>query len=163
MADAGVYDEVTGILLGRLFRSIGADIAAGAPPNAGVLEVGCGPGQLSLRLARDYELDVIGVDLGPAMIERASAKAASLSRPPTFPVSNAAAMTFDDASFDFVVSTLSAHYWSDAPVGLAEIARVLRPGGKALIRDSRRVVNRSMATPPIPSRTCRPVRFAWSA
>ncbi len=139
IADATGYDRLTGLLLGWLFRSIAADIASQASPGAKVLEVGCGPGYLSIRLARDNGLDVTGIDLDPAMIERARAKAEHLStgqtRMPRFTVGNAAAMTFDDASFDLVVSTLSMHHWSDRPSGLAEITRVLRPGGTALIWD----------------------------
>jgi len=48
-----------------------------------------------------------------------------------------ASLTFPDRSFDLVVSTLSMHHWSDPAAGLAEIGRVLRPGGRALIWDFR--------------------------
>jgi len=44
-------------------------------------------------------------------------------------------MTFEDQSFDFVVSTLSMHHWADASAGLTEVARVLRPSGRALVWD----------------------------
>ena len=60
IADATGYDRLTGLLLGWLFRSIAADIASQASPGAKVLEVGCGPGHLSIRLARDHALDVTG-------------------------------------------------------------------------------------------------------
>jgi len=46
-----------------------------APDGARVLEVGCGPGHLSIRLARQHGLDMTGLDLDPAMIERARANA----------------------------------------------------------------------------------------
>jgi 2-polyprenyl-3-methyl-5-hydroxy-6-metoxy-1,4-benzoquinol methylase len=52
MGDAGAYDAMTRLLLGRLYDSIAANVAATVPPDARVLEVGCGPGHLSLRLAR---------------------------------------------------------------------------------------------------------------
>ena len=48
-----------------------------------------------------------------------------------------ASLPFPDGSFDLVVSTLSLHHWADPQAGLAEIARVLRPGGRALIWDFR--------------------------
>jgi ubiquinone/menaquinone biosynthesis C-methylase UbiE len=47
-------------------------------------------------------------------------------------------MPFDDASFDLVVSTFSMHHWDDKVAGLVDVARVLRPGSRALIWDLRR-------------------------
>jgi ubiquinone/menaquinone biosynthesis C-methylase UbiE len=58
-------------------------------------------------------------------------------RQPSFLVGDAAALAFPDGSFDLVVSTLSMHHWADPAAGLAEIGRVLRPGGRALIWDFR--------------------------
>jgi len=138
IGDAGAYDLHTRILSGSLFRPIAADIAAAAPPSARILEVGCGPGHLSVRLARDHDVDVTGIDLDPGMIERAQANAdrdAGARRQPRFVVGDVAALPFDDASFDVVVSTFSMHHWSDPPSGLREISRVLRPEGTALIWD----------------------------
>jgi ubiquinone/menaquinone biosynthesis C-methylase UbiE len=113
IANAGAYDRLTHLLLGSLIRSIGADIAASATPGARVLDVGCGPGHLSARLAHDHGLEVTGLDLDPAMIERASAHAAravaSPGRQPSFVEGDVAALPFEDASFDLVVSTFSFH------------------------------------------------------
>lgn len=139
IGDARAYDSVTRLVLGSFHRRIAADIAAGAPSGARVLEVGCGPGHLSIRLARRYGLEVTGVDLDPAMIERARANchragAADLA---TFRVGDVAAMPFNDESVDLVVSTLSMHHWADPAAAMAEVGRVLRPGGRALIWDFR--------------------------
>jgi SAM-dependent methyltransferase len=141
IADAVVYDALTGLALGSLFARIAADVAALAPDGARVLEVGCGPGRLSIRLARQHGLDVTGLDLDPAMVERARANA---HRPgngdeprPSFLVGDVASLAFPDASFDLVVSTLSMHHWADPNAGLAEIGRVLRPGARALVWDLR--------------------------
>jgi ubiquinone/menaquinone biosynthesis C-methylase UbiE len=106
-----------------------------------VLEVGCGPGHLSIRLAHDHGLEVTGLDLDPAMIERARANA-ERTRPraegsPSFVVGDVASLPFGDGSFDLVVSTLSMHHWAEPTKGLAEIGRVLRPGGRALVWDFR--------------------------
>jgi len=135
------YDTHSRRLFGSFFRAIASDIAATASPAAKVLEVGCGPGHLSIRLAREYGLDVTGLDLDPAMIELASRNVAHASaareRPPTFVVGDVAALPFDDATFDVVVSTLSMHHWSHPADGLREIHRVLRRGGRALIWDLR--------------------------
>jgi len=141
IAKPGAYDTHSQRLFGSFFRGIASDIAAAAPSSAKVLEVGCGPGHLSIRLAREHALDVTGLDLDPAMIERARANAAlepkRAAQAPIFVVGDAAALPFDDAAFDLVVSTLSMHHWSDPAAGLREIHRVLRPGGKALIWDLR--------------------------
>ena len=70
--DAALYDTLSHrLLLGSLFGRIAADIAAVAPDGGHVLEVGCGPGRLSILMARRHDLGVTGLDLDPAMIERA--------------------------------------------------------------------------------------------
>jgi SAM-dependent methyltransferase len=141
IGDADVYDALSRLLLGQLHRRIAADVAAVAPDGAQVLEVGCGPGHLSVQLAGQHRLEVTGLDLDPAMIARAAAntdRAANRggSRP-SFLVGDVAALAFPDRSFDLVVSTLSMHHWADPAAGLAEIGRVLRPGARALIWDFR--------------------------
>jgi ubiquinone/menaquinone biosynthesis C-methylase UbiE len=140
MGDAARYDSLSGVLLGSFYTSVAADVVAAAPTGGRVLDVGCGPGHLANRLARDHGLEVTGLDLDPAMIERARAnaeRAVSAERRPTFVVGGVAALPFPAASFDLVVSTLSMHHWADATAGQAEIGRVLRPGGRALIWDIR--------------------------
>ena len=141
IGDADVYDALSRLLLGQLHRRIAADVAAVAPDGAQVLEVGCGPGHLSVQLAGQHRLEVTGLDLDPAMIARAAAntdRAANRGgRRPSFLVGDVAALAFPDRSFDLVVSTLSMHHWADPAAGLAEIGRVLRPGARALIWDFR--------------------------
>ena len=141
IGDAAAYDQMSRLLLGSFFGRIAADVAAAAPAGARVLEVGCGPGRLSIRLARQHGLDVTGLDLDPAMIGRARANAAHPGnggdRWPSFLIGDVAALAFPDGSFDLVVSTLSMHHWADPTAGLAEIGRVLRPGGRALVWDFR--------------------------
>jgi SAM-dependent methyltransferase len=141
VGDAALYDRFVHRLLGPFFDGIAAEVAAAAPAGARVLEVGCGPGRLSIRLARDHGLDVVGLDLDPAMIERAAANAARSDghdRVPSFLVGDVASLAFPDGSFDLVASTLSMHHWVDPAAGLNEIARVLRSGGRALVWDLRR-------------------------
>jgi SAM-dependent methyltransferase len=137
---AGVYDALTRLLLGPLYRRIAADVAAAAPAGARVLEVGCGPGHLSIRLAR-HGFAVTGLDLDQAMIARARANADrpgnSDQRRPSLLVGDVAALAFPNGSFDLAVSTLSMHHWADPTAGLAEIGRVLRPSARALIWDFR--------------------------
>ncbi len=140
--DVALYDALSHrLLLGSLFGRIAADIAAVASDKASVLEVGCGPGRLSILLARRHGLDVTALDLDPAMIERARANAERSQdcdrRRPEFLVGDVASLAFPDESFDLVVSTLSMHHWADPKVGLAEIGRVLRSDGRALVWDFR--------------------------
>jgi SAM-dependent methyltransferase len=141
IGDAVVYDTLSRLLLGPFRERIAADIAAVTPDGARVLEVGCGPGHLSVQLARQHRLEVTGLDLDPAMIARAQANTDRAGnrggRRPSFLVGDVAALAFPDRSFDLVVSTLSMHHWADPAAGLAEIGRVLRPGARALIWDFR--------------------------
>jgi SAM-dependent methyltransferase len=141
IGDAAVYDTLSRVLLGPFLRRIAADVAAVAPDGARVLEVGCGPGHLAVRLARQHDLEVTGLDLDPAMIARARANAEGRGhgdrRQPSFLVGDVAALAFPDRSFDLVVSTLSMHHWADPTAGLAELGRVLRPDGRALVWDFR--------------------------
>jgi SAM-dependent methyltransferase len=73
IGDADVYDALSRFLLGPFRARIAADVAAVAPEGARVLEVGCGPGRLSIQLARQHGLEMTGLDLDPAMIARARA------------------------------------------------------------------------------------------
>ncbi len=143
MGDAARYDSFSGVVLGSFYDSVAADVAAAAPTAGRVLDVGCGPGHLANRLARDHGFEVTGLDLDPMMVERARANAdlgVVAGRRPTFVVGGVAALPFPDGSFDLVVSSLSMHHWADARAGLAEIGRVLRPDGRALIWDIRQGV-----------------------
>jgi SAM-dependent methyltransferase len=131
MADPRLYDTMTGWLLGSFYSGVADDVAAAVPVGARVLDVGCGPGHLVGRLA-DRGLDVAGIDLDPAMIARARRRIGDRAR---LEPADVASLPFGDGSFDLVVSTLSMHHWADRQTGLAEIARVLKPGAKALVFD----------------------------
>jgi SAM-dependent methyltransferase len=141
ISSAGRYDTLSRLLLSPLVKRIAADVASVASAGARVLEVGCGPGHLSMRLARHHGLEVTGLDLDPAMITRARVNThragSGDQRRPEFLVGDVAALAFPDRSFDLVVSTLSMHHWADPAAGLAEIGRVLRLGTRALIWDFR--------------------------
>lgn len=142
VANPAAYDALSHrLLFGSLFGPVAADVAAAAPVGGRVLDVGCGPGHLSMRLAGEHGLEVTGLDLDPEMIERARANAEQLGADrggrPLFLVGDVASLPFPDDSFDLVVSTMSMHHWDDPAAGLTEIARVLRPGGRALIWDLR--------------------------
>ena len=140
ISNAGFYDLVSRLVLRSLFTGIADDVTLVAADRARVLEVGCGPGHLAIKLAQ-RGFDVTGLDLDPAMIRRALITADRIDRSnptrPEFNVGDVADLPFPDASFDIVVSTLSMHHWADPTRGLAEIGRVLQPDGRALIWDFR--------------------------
>jgi ubiquinone/menaquinone biosynthesis C-methylase UbiE len=131
IADVSLYDRLAGWLLGASYSGVADDVAAAARPGARVLDVGCGPGHLVERLA-DRGLTVSGIDLDPAMIERAGRRLGDRAE---LVAADVASLPFPDASFDLVVSTLSMHHWADHRGGLDEIGRVLKPEGRALIFD----------------------------
>jgi ubiquinone/menaquinone biosynthesis C-methylase UbiE len=131
IADAPLYDRLTGWLLGSFYTGIANDVAVAAGPGARVLDVGCGPGHLVERLV-DQGMTVSGIDLDPAMIERARQRIGSRAE---LVAADAAFLPFADGIFDLVVSTLSMHHWADHQGGLAEIGRVLAPGGRVLVFD----------------------------
>jgi SAM-dependent methyltransferase len=139
--DTRVYDMISGFALGSFFRRIALDIASVVPAGAHVLEVGCGPGHLAIRLARRHGFEVTAVDLDPAMIDRARANDRRAEhrrgRGPSFLVGDVRSLGLPDGSFDLVVSTLSMHHWADPAAALDEIGRVLRLDGRVIIWDLR--------------------------
>lgn len=134
---AEVYDTFATPALSGFYQQIAEDLADTAPRGR-VLEIGSGPGQLATKLgALAPEVYVVGIDIVPEMVERANTRAAKsgVADRVTFQVGDAAALPFPNATFDVVVSTLSLHHWANPDRGLAEIYRVLRPGGVARIYD----------------------------
>jgi len=135
-----LYDRVAGLLLRGFYRHVAAEVAAGAPRGAAVLDAGAGTGRLLVTLARARpDLELTGVDLEADMIARAerNARAAGLADRIALRVGDAADLPYPDDSFDLVVSTLSMHHWKDVEPVLGELARVLRPGGRLWIYDFR--------------------------
>jgi SAM-dependent methyltransferase len=142
---AGLYNAVAPKVLRPLYRRVADDVLAlpglvTMPGISAVLEVGSGPGELALEIARRLPGgEVVGIDLAEAMTDRAveRARAEGLDGRVRFVLADAAALPLADGSFDVAVSTLSLHHWADPAVVFAEIGRVLRPGGVALIYDLR--------------------------
>ena len=142
---AGLYNAVAPSLLRPLYRRVADDVTAlpglaALPGISAVLEIGSGPGEVALEIARRLPgAEVVGIDLAEAMIDRAvdRARAERLGDRLRFVLADAAALPLADGSFDVTVSTLSLHHWSEPATVFGEIARVLRPGGVALIYDLR--------------------------
>jgi SAM-dependent methyltransferase len=137
---AAWYDALFGGPLRGLQQHVAADllVLTGDTPVGDVLDIGSGPGVLAVELGHlAPSIRITGVDIDPAMVARASSRAArsGLDGRISFQAGDVAGLPFPDASFDVVTSTFSVHHWTDAPAGFAEIRRVLRPGGWAIIYD----------------------------
>ena len=100
-----------------------------------VLDVGCGTGYLIRVLAGHYPRaqELAGVDAASNMIQ--AAKSLTDDERLTFVTGVAEQLPYADASMDLVVSSTSFDHWSDQGAGLAECARVLRPGGHLVLAD----------------------------
>jgi SAM-dependent methyltransferase len=101
-----------------------------------VLEVGCGPGvALALAAQRASRGHVSGVDPSPVMVAQARRRSAEQigAGRADVTVASAAALPYDEESFTRIFSVNALPHWPSAADGLAEIRRVLRPGGRVLI------------------------------
>ena len=108
-------------------------------PGEQVLDVGCGTGTLAMAAARRVGRagHVTGIDPASDQIARATSKTARHHLPIDFQIGVIEQLPFPDSTFDVVFSTLMMHHLP-APLkrqGLAEIARVLKPGGRLVIAD----------------------------
>jgi ubiquinone/menaquinone biosynthesis C-methylase UbiE len=113
--------------------TLARDIAA--TPNADVLDLGCGAGHASFAVARGAR-SVVAYDIAAPMLATVAAAARERGLTNVRTEQGAAErLPFDDGSFDWVVSRMSAHHWRNLPRALKEVRRVLKPGGRVLFID----------------------------
>lgn len=124
------------------FRTLAARIAGIVPPAGTVLEVAPGPGFLSIEMAR-RGLNVRAVDISTSFVEIARRNATAEGVQVQFQQGNASALPVETGSVDFVVCRAAFKNFSEPVKALAEMRRVLRPGGTALLIDLRRDVQMS--------------------
>lgn len=107
------------------------------PPGAvTVADLGCGTGSLSVLLA-ETGLDVIGVDVSPAMLTEARAKAQTLGVTVEFVVGDASDPNLADGSFDVVLSRHVIWTLADPVTALSRWARLLTPNGRLVLVEGR--------------------------
>jgi ubiquinone/menaquinone biosynthesis C-methylase UbiE len=127
-----LYDPLTRLMGGeRILRRL-LDQAS-IKPNHRVLDVGCGTGTLAVLIKRKHpDVDVVGLDPDPKALARARTKARRAGVSLRFEEGFGDALPFADASFDRVFSSMMFHHLPHDVKRkmLAEVRRVLKPGGR---------------------------------
>lgn len=117
-------------------------------PAAGtkLIELGCGPGFYSCRFARRFpEISVVGVDRSDSQLAWARARARSLSlRNCRFERVNVLEIPYEEAHFDTLIASRLFTVLAEREKALAEMHRVLRPGGRCLIAEPRQAFRASV-------------------
>ncbi|HEX6697141.1 MAG TPA: bifunctional demethylmenaquinone methyltransferase/2-methoxy-6-polyprenyl-1,4-benzoquinol methylase UbiE [Solirubrobacteraceae bacterium] len=130
---AGFYDLMNSVMTAGLhhrWRARAADLAALGPGDS-ALDVACGTGDLAIELARRVGIggEVIGSDFAEEMLERARAKDPGL----VWEWGNALELPYASGRFDAATVGFGARNFSDLDRGLAEMTRVVKPGGRVVV------------------------------
>ncbi len=134
---AGRYDLLNSVMTAGLhhaWRERAADRAE-VEPGDSVLDVCCGTGDLAFELAGRVAPNgrVVGSDFSEPMLDLAREKAAGRDAPVRFEWADALRLPYDEDRFDAVTVGFGVRNLSDLDRGLAEMRRVLRPGGRLVI------------------------------
>ena len=142
---AGVYDRLNSVMTAGLhhaWRRRAAQLA-GLAPGDRALDVATGTGDLALELGHRVAPDgtVIGADFSGEMLKLAREKLANRALRTSSPVdvtisfqhANAMALPFEDGEFDAATVGFGARNFADLRLGLAEMARVVKPGGRVVV------------------------------
>ena len=126
---AGAYDDISFGLADGIVHAVQA-----LAPKAGehILDIGTGTGFASRFIARKGAR-VTGIDIADGMIAQAVALSGHLDPAPSYQVADAEDLPLEDASVDGVISTYGVIFAGDPGRAAAEIARVLKPGGRMVL------------------------------
>jgi ubiquinone/menaquinone biosynthesis C-methylase UbiE len=108
------------------------------PTGGSVLEIAPGPGYFCVELARLGNYRITGLDISKSFVEIARQNAAEAGLNIDFRLGNASDMPFDNEAFDFTFCQAAFKNFTQPVQAIAEMYRVLRPGGLAVIVDLRR-------------------------
>ena len=130
---AGVYDRMNWVMTAGMhhrWRERAVDLARVGPGDRAI-DVATGTGDLAIELAKRVgpEGEVVGVDFAESMLAIARKKAPSIR----FEPANALALPFADGEFAAATVGFGARNFADLRQGLAEMARVTRPGGRVVV------------------------------
>lgn len=134
---ASVYDVMNSVMTAGLhhrWRSRAADLAAVGPGDR-VLDVATGTGDLAVELARRVAPggEVVGSDFSEGMLAVARRKAGPAGAPARFEWGDALDLPYADGEFAAATVGFGARNFADLDRGLAEMARVVRPGGRVVV------------------------------
>ena len=127
---AGVYDLMNSVMTAGMhqrWRERAVDLAR-VGPSSRALDVATGTGDLAIAL-QAAGADVVGCDFSEEMLARAREKAPAIP----FEWADALSLPYPDDSFDAATVGFGARNFSDLGRGLAEMARVVRPGGRVVV------------------------------
>ena len=118
-ARSSLYDDITGPFAGDVALEALAEVSPSR-----VLEVGCGPGWFAARAREELGAEVVAVDTSERMVELARARGVDAR------VGDVQELPFEDRAFDAAAANWMLYHVPDVDRAVAELARVLRPGGR---------------------------------
>ena len=147
---AGVYDLMNSAMTAGMhhqWRERAVDRAE-VGPGSDALDICCGTGDLALELRRRIGPDgrVVGSDFSEQMLDLARAKSGEQGLPVEFGWADALDLPYGDDSFDAVTVGFGARNLADLDAGIAEMARVLKPGGRIVILEITRPQREPLAS-----------------